>query len=394
MNEKELGLTPRVSVIVPVYNVAPYLRQCLDSIVGQTLHDIEIICVDDGSTDESPAILAEYALRDDRIRIITQPNFHVSAARNNGLAAAHGEYVIFWDSDDWFELDALEQLYGIASERNADLVICNAQDFDNVTGMDLAHNYLRKPYPETDVFCAGDCPDRIFDFSSMNCWNRLVRRSLLLDNDVGFPLGGMTEDSVVSVLELILAERIAICPKRLIHYRVNRLGSLMTDYASRADAMIRGCRVCEQQLEERGFLADMRIRRAFIDKVAGLYFYTLPLFGDFQQFSQYYEKMFRSNDSLLRQWDMSWETLPYAQQYLKAREMTPEQYLFEEYLEMTQTDKKQRARIRELEKQNHILKLKEKTLQRIQSSLPYRTARGIFRMLRAVKSLFSNKKEA
>ena len=142
MNENES--TVKVSVIVPVYNVATYLRQCMDSIVGQTLREIEILCVDDGSTDESPVILGEYALSDPRVKVLTQKNLSVSAARNNGLAAASGEYVIFWDSDDYFELNALELLYTTAIKRDADLVICNAQDFDDATGMDLGHNYLRK----------------------------------------------------------------------------------------------------------------------------------------------------------------------------------------------------------------------------------------------------------
>ena len=374
MNENE---STKVSVIVPVYNVAPYLRECMDSIVGQTLREIEIICIDDGSTDESPEILREYAGRDARIKILTQKNLYVSAARNNGLAVATGEYVIFWDSDDWFEPDALECMYRLCEERKADICICNAQDFDDATATNLGHNYLRKPYPETEVFCAADCPDRIFDISSMNCWNRLVRRSLLLDNAIRFPSGGMTEDTIVTMLELLLSERIAICPKRLIHYRVNRPGSLMADYSRRADATIDGCAECYRQLSGRGLLDDERIRRAFLDKVAGLYFYTLPLFGDFSQFGTYYDRMFRSGDSLLCLWDPSWEPLPYAQQYLDARDQTPEEYLFGKFREMTQLDKERRTRIRDLERENRTLKLKEQALQRIQRTLPYRAAKGI-----------------
>lgn len=391
MNENES--TVKVSVIVPVYNVATYLRQCMDSIVGQTLREIEILCVDDGSTDESPVILGEYALSDPRVKVLTQKNLSVSAARNNGLAAASGEYVIFWDSDDYFELNALELLYTTAIKRDADLVICNAQDFDDATGMDLGHNYLRKPYPETDVFNVRDCVERIFDFSSMNCWNRLVRRSLLLDNAIRFPSGGMTEDTIVTMLELLLSERIAICPKRLIHYRVNRPGSLMADYSRRADATIDGCAECYRQLSGRGLLDDERIRRAFFDKVAGLYFYTLPLFGDFSQFGTYYDRMFRSGDSLLCLWDPSWEPLPYAQQYLDARDQTPEEYLFGKFREMTQLDKERRTRIRDLEKRNRDLTLKEETLQRIQSTLPYRAMKSVAKPFLAAKKHLSAKQE-
>ena len=93
----------KVSVIIPVYNVEPYLKQCMDSVVGQTLKDIEIICVDDGSTDGSLDILKEYATEDSRIQIIEQKNAGAGAARNNGMRHATGKYLSFLDSDDFFE---------------------------------------------------------------------------------------------------------------------------------------------------------------------------------------------------------------------------------------------------------------------------------------------------
>ena len=93
----------KVSVIIPVYNVEPYLKQCMDSVVGQTLKDIEIICVDDGSTDGSLDILREYAAEDNRIQIIEQKNAGAGAARNNGMRHATGKYLSFLDSDDFFE---------------------------------------------------------------------------------------------------------------------------------------------------------------------------------------------------------------------------------------------------------------------------------------------------
>ena len=97
----------KVSVIIPVYNSEDYLQECLDSLLKQTLHEIEIICVDDGSTDGSLQILEKNAANDKRIQILHQENLHAGVARNNGLKAAHGEYVIFLDSDDFFELTLL-----------------------------------------------------------------------------------------------------------------------------------------------------------------------------------------------------------------------------------------------------------------------------------------------
>ena len=118
-----------VSVIVPVYNVENYLRQCLDSITGQTLRNIEIICVDDSSTDSSGKILEEYAKKDERIKIITQPNKGAGAARNNGLSAAQGKYLSFLDSDDFFEPDMLELAYKKAEEDRADFVVFKSDQY-------------------------------------------------------------------------------------------------------------------------------------------------------------------------------------------------------------------------------------------------------------------------
>lgn len=115
--------TPYISVIIPVYNTAPYLRRCLDSVCGQTLENIEIICVNDGSSDESDAILKEYAARDSRVLPITfGRNLGVSSARNVGMAAACGEWLGFVDSDDSVELDFYEKLYAEASSGTAEIV--------------------------------------------------------------------------------------------------------------------------------------------------------------------------------------------------------------------------------------------------------------------------------
>lgn len=118
---------PVVSVIIPIYNIAPYLPRCLDSVCGQTLKDIEIICMDDGSEDGSAEIAAAYSQRDARVRLYRQEHQGVSASRNQGLAHVSGTYVIFVDGDDWIETDMLEKMAKEAEGQNADVVICSAQ---------------------------------------------------------------------------------------------------------------------------------------------------------------------------------------------------------------------------------------------------------------------------
>ena len=111
---------PKVSVIIPVYNVENYLRQCLDSVVNQTLSDIEIICVDDGSTDNSGKILDEYATKDSRIKVIHKENGGYGKAMNVGLDNAIGEYIGIVEPDDYIALDMYETLYNIAKEKDLD----------------------------------------------------------------------------------------------------------------------------------------------------------------------------------------------------------------------------------------------------------------------------------
>ena len=115
---------PKVSVIIPVYKTEKYLRECLDSVINQTLRDMEIICVNDGSPDNSLQILEEYAQKDNRIKIINQENQGLSEARNNGIKVANGEYIGFLDSDDYVSLNFYENLYNRGQETEADIVVC------------------------------------------------------------------------------------------------------------------------------------------------------------------------------------------------------------------------------------------------------------------------------
>ena len=112
----------KLSIIVPVFNTEKYLSECLNSLINQTLKSIEIICVDDGSTDNSLSILEKFHSKDERVKIIHQGNFGVSVARNNGIAMAQGEYIGFVDSDDWVDADFFEKLYNASQKFGAEVV--------------------------------------------------------------------------------------------------------------------------------------------------------------------------------------------------------------------------------------------------------------------------------
>ena len=116
-------MNPKISLIVPVFNVEKYVSKCLDSLVAQTLKDIEIICVDDCSTDNSLQIIEKYASKDSRIKILHKENEGVSAARNDGIKMASGDYILFWDGDDFAEKETCEELLHTMEENNVDTVV-------------------------------------------------------------------------------------------------------------------------------------------------------------------------------------------------------------------------------------------------------------------------------
>lgn len=218
-------MSDTVSVIIPVYNVENYLRECVDSVLTQTYTDLEIILTDDGATDSSGIICDEYAAYDNRVRVIHKQNGGLSSARNAGMEAATGEYIIFVDSDDSIESDCIEKLIGaICTRTEADFVFC---DFFDPRRPDLSDDLKkkgsdpiimdRKGYEE---FLSNHLSREYVD--AVVAWNKLFKRCFL--EGLIFPEGRWHEDEffVNSVLE-----RTAICvfiPEKLYRYRVNDEG--------------------------------------------------------------------------------------------------------------------------------------------------------------------------
>ncbi len=217
----------KVSVIIPVYNVEKYLKECLDSVVNQTLKDIEIICVNDGSTDNSLQILEEYAIKDDRITVINQDNKGVGAARNIGLKLARGEYINFLDSDDYLDLQCYEKLYQKITEYNADLCQFGYLYVNNEKRV-LNKTDFREIYENKNnggVFNCFDEPSFVFN----RTWGaplRLYNREFFIQNVKGFPIGRWYEDVVVGVKSALMANRMVCVEEHLYFYRSTE-GSIM-----------------------------------------------------------------------------------------------------------------------------------------------------------------------
>ncbi len=170
-----------ISVIVPIYNVEEYLERCVDSILAQDHKDIELILVDDGSPDRCGEMCDTYAAQDSRVTVIHQQNAGLSGARNSGLRIAHGEFVLFVDSDDYIDSDMCSTLIKKAYETGADIVECNLHHtYQNSEDTEIVEKYFDKHA----LLCMGRCI----------VWNKLYRRSILLKADAWFPLGLYYED--------------------------------------------------------------------------------------------------------------------------------------------------------------------------------------------------------
>jgi len=180
----------KLSVIIPIYNTEKYLRQCLDTIINQTLKEIEIILIDNGSTDSSKLIIQEYKKLDDRIIIIeNKENVTAGEARNQGLEIATGQYLSFLDSDDYFELDMLEQIYNSCIENNCEIGIFNATAFDNLTGKELWE--LKPPYffakqNKIKKIKPIEYKDYLFDIFPGYAWNKIFKTSFVKENNIKF----------------------------------------------------------------------------------------------------------------------------------------------------------------------------------------------------------------
>lgn len=220
--QNKIDYTPKVSVIIPVYNVEQYLRECLNSVIKQTLKEIEIICVDDGSTDNSLDILKEYAEKDHRITIITQKNLHAGVARNAGLAIAKGEYLSFLDSDDFFELNMLEEMYKKAIDDGSDVVLCGNYVYDSQAKKILKQNHINKKYVLSSPFSADDYDDSLFIICNPNPWNKLVKKELYVNSNVRFERFIRCNDFTCVCTILSIAKKISAIDEPYITYRTNQ----------------------------------------------------------------------------------------------------------------------------------------------------------------------------
>ncbi len=223
----------KVSVVVAVYNVKPYLNQCLDSLCGQTLKEIEIICVNDGSTDGSVEILEEYRKKDSRVQVITQENKGLSEARNIGVSYVTGDYIYFVDSDDWLELGALEKLYEVAKENNVEILYFSGTVFFDTNDITAEDINLKRTSCTGQVLTGNELFELWMQRSEFIpfIWLQFFDTSYYRANNCLFYPDIYYEDNLFTFQSIFTAKRTYCIEDILYHYR-KRDGSITRTISS------------------------------------------------------------------------------------------------------------------------------------------------------------------
>ena len=211
-------MRPLISIIIPVYNVEKYLKACLDSVVNQTLKSIEIIVVDDGSTDNSKDIIRDFELKDSRVKAIYQKNKGVSQARNAGLKIANGEYIGFVDADDYIDLEMYESMYSKAKQFDSDIVVCNVKDImENKEKISL--EFQEGLISMENIKPKNFLKDKYFKLGSA-VWHKIFKKSLIVENNIKFINYNevSSEDTIFNLQAMLKSKNIYCIDKPFYNY--------------------------------------------------------------------------------------------------------------------------------------------------------------------------------
>lgn len=266
-----------ISIIVPVYNVASYLPQCLDSLVNQTYRDIEIICVNDGSTDGSLAILEEYARKDERIKVISRENRGISCSRNEALDMVQGEWTMFVDSDDWIDLNTCESALNLAIAHQADVVMwAYIREFENqslpklylsettVWTENISQLHRRIVGPVNEELTR---PDTLDSWGTI--WGKLYRNSFIHSNSpvrfVDTKLIGSAEDVLFNIVYMGRISKAIYVPETWYHYRKGE--SYTSSY--KADLPLKWNTLYQKIIEEiQRQQLDIDFKQAYLNRIS------------------------------------------------------------------------------------------------------------------------------
>ena len=262
---------PKISIIIPVYNTEKYLVKCIDSLLYQSLEDIEIICVNDGSTDNSQKILDDYAKKDKRIKVIHQKNKKQGAARNKGMEIATGEYIGYGDSDDWVDFDYFEELYIAAKKHNLDIALATNVRIGN--GKTKKRLKIEK---EQVTLKLQDKLDICNQFNNECPTNKIYRREFLIKNNITWPEGIYCEDKIYTLKAVFYANGIVSVPDVNYYYFRRANSTVKSNNQSKIDKNIAKKEVIKFLKENNANIRDKEIwaiKKEF--KMLGIPFLTI-----------------------------------------------------------------------------------------------------------------------
>lgn len=248
-------MVPKLSILVPVYNVEQYLAQALSSLISQTLQDIEIICINDGSTDGSLAIMQRFAKKDSRISIIDKPNTGYGDSMNLGLKRAKGEYIGILEPDDWVESDAFNTMYQVAAKSKADVAKCNYYRCRTNPKTHLTVNQRVTEITEEKIITPKQYR-AVFQFAPA-IWSAIYRREFLVSNKIDFlPTPGASfQDLSFNFKVWALAKKVVLLPDAFVHYRIDNVNSSVNN-PGKVNCVVDEYAEIETFLCERGIFND------------------------------------------------------------------------------------------------------------------------------------------
>lgn len=265
----------KVSVIVPVYNVEKYIRQCVESICAQTLRDIEILLIDDGSSDNSAEILDEFAKKDDRVRVFKRENHGAGTERNFGIEHAKGKYLSLLDSDDWFEPEMLETAYNACEEKQADFCVFKADLFDSSTQKRTYASWILREdiVPKQDVFSYKDIGQNIFRIFNGWAWDKLYLRDFVVREGLKFQEQRTTNDLFFVYAALVKAKRITAVYKTLAHHRADLNQSLSNTREKSWDCFYHALMLLKSELEKMQIYEE--VKQSFVNYALHFSFWNM-----------------------------------------------------------------------------------------------------------------------
>lgn len=244
-----------VSIVMPVYNSESYLKDSIESLINQKYKNLEIICVDDGSTDDSLRILENYKRNDDRIKIIKQKNQYAGVARNNGLKIANGKYIMFLDSDDIFEKNMVYNLVKKAEKHNTDIIFFGFYKFTETI---KKRSVIGIPYKNKDVISPLDIKSVVFQKAQGVPWNKFYNKEFILNSGIKFQNLKSNNDIFFSKITTILSNRILFDNKRYTNYRVNNDNSTQGQYDVKSGNYAKAITSMYKEMQNRGIYKTFR----------------------------------------------------------------------------------------------------------------------------------------